>query len=106
LNREEDVDRILRATLDLHPDNAGLHNDRGAVLARLGRSPEAVLEFEEALRLEPENPDALANLAVLAMRAGRIAEARSLLERALRSAPDHAGARQLLQNLPPAGNAR
>jgi Flp pilus assembly protein TadD len=43
-------------------DDAGLHNDLGAILARLGRVREAIPEFEAAVRLDPKMDSARRNL--------------------------------------------
>jgi Flp pilus assembly protein TadD len=51
-----------RESLHFRPDDAVLHNDLGAVLARLGRTREAVPEFETALRLNPNLEPARRNL--------------------------------------------
>jgi Flp pilus assembly protein TadD len=48
--------------LDFRQDDAVLHSDLGAVLARLGRFREAVPEFEAALRLDPRLETAQHNL--------------------------------------------
>jgi Flp pilus assembly protein TadD len=52
----------LRESLSIRQDDAVLHSDLGAVLARLGRFREAVLEFEAALRLDPNLEAARHNL--------------------------------------------
>ena len=52
----------LRESLDFRQDDAVLHSDLGAVLARLGRMREAVPEFETALRLDPQLASAKRNL--------------------------------------------
>jgi rRNA maturation endonuclease Nob1 len=45
------------------PESAGAHNLRGLILDGLGRTPEAILAYTEALRLNPEDTEARANLA-------------------------------------------
>jgi len=52
----------LRESLDFRQDDAVLHSDLGAVLARLGRIREAVPEFEAALRIDPKLESARHNL--------------------------------------------
>jgi Flp pilus assembly protein TadD len=42
------------AAIALKPDNAGLHNAAGQMLAKLGRKPEARAHFETALKLKPD----------------------------------------------------
>jgi tetratricopeptide (TPR) repeat protein len=51
-----------RESLHYRPDDAVLHNDLGAVLARMGRVQEAIPEFEAALRLNPGFEAARRNL--------------------------------------------
>ncbi len=60
--RLEEAAARLRESLDLRPDDALLHSDFGALLARLGRFREAVPEFETALRLDPHLETARRNL--------------------------------------------
>jgi tetratricopeptide (TPR) repeat protein len=60
---DEAVPRLQRAVLVIdEPRAAELHNDLGIVLARLGRFPEAIVQFEAALRIEPDFQAARANL--------------------------------------------
>jgi len=61
----------LRDSLDFRPDDAVLHSDLGAVLARLGRFREAVPEFEAALRLDPKLETARHNLEAARARLAR-----------------------------------
>ncbi|HLY15982.1 MAG TPA: tetratricopeptide repeat protein [Bryobacteraceae bacterium] len=57
-----DAAACLRESLDFRPEDAVLHSDFGALLARLGRFREAVPEFEAALRLDPHLESAQRNL--------------------------------------------
>jgi tetratricopeptide (TPR) repeat protein len=77
----------IEASLKVAPDDAGLHDQRAAMLDALRRPAEAVEEYREALRLQPDWPPAQNNLAWLlatcadpALRNG--AEAVRLAERA------------------------
>jgi Flp pilus assembly protein TadD len=58
----EDAAAHLREALRFGQNDAVLHSDLGAVLARLGRMQEAVPEFETALRLDPKLETARHNL--------------------------------------------
>ena len=44
------------------PESAAAHNLRGLILDGLGRTPEAILAYQEALRLNPQDAEAQANL--------------------------------------------
>ena len=60
--RLEEAAAHLRESLDFRRDDAVLHSDLGAVLARLGRFRDAVPEFEAALRIDPKLETARHNL--------------------------------------------
>lgn len=77
---EKALDRFGEA-LEIAPGHANLHNDRGAVLARLERWEEAEQAFLEASRLAPEDPTSVQNLARLYHRTGEIAARDSALAR-------------------------
>jgi Flp pilus assembly protein TadD len=51
---EAALDEMRRAE-ELAPKDAEIRNDLGTALLRLGRIPEAIDEFHEALRLNPNN---------------------------------------------------
>jgi tetratricopeptide (TPR) repeat protein len=69
------------------PGNARAHYNLGFALARAGRLPEAVPEYEAALRLKPAYAEAHNNLGNALAHAGREAEARVHYEAALRANP-------------------
>ena len=64
------------------------HTNLGANLNAQGRSDEARVHFEEALRLNPDYPEAHCNLGLLLLGQGRSDEARAHLEEALRFDPN------------------
>jgi len=72
-------------------------DQRGTVLAHLGRAREAQRHYEQALQLKPDDPDAHNNLGLLLARAGRLTEAIGHFEAALRSRPDFPAARRNLE---------
>ena len=53
----------VRRLCRLHPEQPALHNLRGAILARLGDTEDAVRAFRTALEQEPRYSEALGNLA-------------------------------------------
>jgi SAM-dependent methyltransferase/Tfp pilus assembly protein PilF len=76
-----------------HPDDAALHNNRGALLREQGRIDEARQSFERALALDPDDIGALSNRASLHLANRRIDEALS----------DYLHALRLDSSFPPAG---
>jgi tetratricopeptide (TPR) repeat protein/nitrogen fixation-related uncharacterized protein len=95
---------ILMALLDQHRADEALefaqryagimpqlcqsHCDLGLVLARLGRLPDAIGEYEEALRLKPDYAEAHYNLGNALAQTGRIEEAIAHYRQALRLKPN------------------
>ncbi len=61
----EEAAAHFRQSLEFRRNDAELHNDLGAVLARLGRTQEALTEFETAVSLDPKLETARQNLAAL-----------------------------------------
>lgn len=78
---------LWRDTVTKRPANVRAHYTLGSVLAQQGRTAEAVVEYEEALRLKSDSAPAHNNLGNLLVRAGRAAEAIPHYEAALRVAP-------------------
>jgi len=87
------------------PSNPRAHYNLGIALANAGRPREAILQYEEAVRLPPDAPDPHFNLASLLASAGRASEAIHQYEEGLRLEPDSAEAHFNLGNLL-AGTAR
>lgn len=69
------------------PAGAMLHGALGNAFAAADRTPEAIAEFETALRLQPDDADALASLGNSLTAAGRLDEAVARLTAALRLKP-------------------
>jgi Flp pilus assembly protein TadD len=59
--------------IQIDPGDPNLHNDRGAVLARMERYAEAEASFRRAEELAPEDPFVQENLARLYQRTGEVA---------------------------------
>jgi tetratricopeptide (TPR) repeat protein len=83
---------VADAALVGDPDNAELHYVRGAALQALGRGPEALDAFAEAVRLAPELAAAHDAMGSVHLDAGRLDEAVAAFERALALAPELASA--------------
>jgi Flp pilus assembly protein TadD len=67
---KEASDQFQKA-VTARPDDAGLHNDLAAVLARMGEDQRALDEYEAALRLNPNLYDARMNYGAILSRLGR-----------------------------------
>lgn len=74
-------------TVAKRPENARAHNNLAIELAVVGRSEEAIVHLEEALRLEPGRTDARINLANELLRQARLPEAIAQYEQVLRAKP-------------------
>jgi tetratricopeptide (TPR) repeat protein len=84
---------LFRDNLPGNPDGPDLHNFLGVALMRLGRGPEAVPEFEAAVRLRPDNASFHNNLGLaLASLPGRGLAAAAEFQAALRLDPQYQAA--------------
>lgn len=91
----DELERIMQR----HRSIALLHYLRGVIHLRLGNRPDAVVELENALRLEPGDPEALMLLGNIYFHAQRETEARRHLEAALEANPFLTHAWRLLRDL-------
>jgi Flp pilus assembly protein TadD len=73
LNRKGEAAALLQLTIEEHPDDAGMHEALGVVLAQLKDMAGAKEHFERAIALGDNTPEAKANLAkaVAAIGSGR-----------------------------------
>jgi tetratricopeptide (TPR) repeat protein len=96
-----DVETLYRKTLERNPDSWMAHSNLGDFLSQIpGRLPEAITEFEAAVRLKPDVAETHANLgSVLSHVPGRLAEAAAECEAALRIRPDFAPAHNTLGSI-------
>jgi protein O-mannosyl-transferase len=84
---------IFRDTVAKCPGNARARYNLGMILAGLNRPPEAITEYETALRIKPDYEEAHYNLGIaLAKIPGRLPDAISHFESALRIKPNDAEA--------------
>ena len=84
--------RVLRASVDLHPDLRGLHRTLGRSLLRAGQPAAAAETFGEAVRTDAKDVDARADRGAALLLAGRTREAIGVLREALRLDPHRADA--------------
>lgn len=77
-------------TLAVTGDNPVIENNYGTVLAEQGRTDEALIHFENSVRLRPDYVDARMNLGLLLANQGKTAEAIAQYDEALKSNPRNA----------------
>ncbi len=96
--RREEL-KLLGRDVRLVPDNGPLRYRYGLLLYLLGEEDKAILELEEACRLNPNSPDFAMALALLYQKHQRYEAAIEQMERVLELRPNDASARQLLGDL-------
>ena len=91
---------LFAEALRLKPDYAEGHHNLGVAFDRMGRTAEAVTEFQAAMQLNPKLADAEAhsNLGTLLQKIGRAAEAEAYIRRAIELSPGFADAHLNLGN--------
>ncbi len=90
---------IWRDTVEKRPNNARAHYNLGVSLDLAARMPEAVAQYEQALRIKPDYAEAQNNLGKAMEQDGRIEDAITHYEQALRIEPDYAEAYYNLGNV-------
>ena len=83
LNRQGRVGEaveLMAQVCTFNPFCAAYHNDRGVMLASLGRWPEAAEAYAAAVTLDPGHVDARFNLALALFRTKRLPEARAAFD--------------------------
>ena len=83
---------IWQDTVEKRLNNPRAHNNLGFILSEEGRIPEAIGQYEEALRIQPDYTGAHYDLGNALVQLGRVAEAIGHYEQALRLKPDYTGA--------------
>jgi protein O-GlcNAc transferase len=86
LGRQEDTERVLRATLAQNPSHATAHNVFGNLEIQRGRVLEARKHFEQAIEYDRDLAEPYVNLGLIAQNAGNsqaaISYYRSFLKKA------------------------
>ncbi len=95
--RNAEAEKIFKTVIQQKPDFAGAHVNLGLLYLQTSRLDDAVVQFQEALRLEPGRADALGALlntwrvqARAAVHAGDLEKALSLLIQARKASPKNA----------------
>jgi len=81
---------LYRHTLDVTTGNYLILNNYGIALAQEGRLDEAILQYQEALRIWPNSANAHVNMGAALAHQGKYAEAIGHYNEALRRIPDYA----------------
>ena len=81
--REEEALGALRQLAQAEPQRTGVHRAMAQILARTGRFPQAVNQFEKELAIDPGDADTLTDLGVYYFRTGQIEQAEDRLRRAI-----------------------
>jgi len=85
-----DTETLYRETLVRNPQSWMAHNNLGVALAKMDRTPEAIHEYQTALRIKPDYAEPHNNLAtILSRQPGRLPEAIAEAQEALRLKPDY-----------------
>ena len=82
--------------MELDPKNADLRFILGGVLGTLGRVPEAIAQFEQAVRLNPKHVEAHNSLGMVLASTGKLQDAILHYKLAVETKPDFAKARNNL----------
>ncbi|HTS17943.1 MAG TPA: tetratricopeptide repeat protein [Verrucomicrobiae bacterium] len=97
--REREALECAQRNVELSPQMAEPHSNLALVLARLGRLPDAALQYEQAARIRPDDAGARYNLALALEKLGRTTEAIDQYQQALKLRPDFTPARNALARL-------
>jgi tetratricopeptide (TPR) repeat protein len=87
---KKDYDAALKTwneALALNPGDAKALSKRGFVLAAMGRTGEALVDYHRAIESEPEYPETYTNLGVAMAKAGRLDEATANFQKAAQLSP-------------------
>ncbi len=99
-------ERLTARAVAVEPTAAVLRVQHGVALFNLGRVPEALSEFQTAVRLSPESADAWHLLGMALARRGRLEDAEEAVHRALDLDSERPDSRELLARLEAARQGR
>ena len=86
----KDSETLFRHTLDVTENNYIAHNNLGSALDKKGKTGEAILQFQEAIRLKPDRADSHYNLGNALLNQGRTGDAIRQYQETIRLKPDDA----------------
>ncbi len=85
-----DEDTLWTSVIDVNPDDALAHLNMGSALLEIpGRGPDAISEYQKALRIYPDYAEAHNNLGAILLQSGRTTEALAEYQAAVRLDPDY-----------------
>ena len=82
---------VLETGKQMYPRDSDMRNDLGIEYERIGEHEKALVEAEEALKLDPNDYVHIRNLAYRYVKRGRFAEAKDIIERAFQKDYDSLG---------------
>jgi protein O-mannosyl-transferase len=88
-----DAETLYRTTILQNPNCWMCYNNLGAIFLHERRMPEAMQQFEEAIRIRPQSADALGNLGNVLVALGRPQEAMPYFQKAFQSTSDYGEAK-------------
>jgi Flp pilus assembly protein TadD len=86
---------VLETAVRVDPKQSQGHNMLGAAFTRVGRAPEAIQQFETALRLDSGNVNARYNLVFALVKSGQLAAAAGNMQKVVAAFPKDAGLHNL-----------
>jgi tetratricopeptide (TPR) repeat protein len=99
VERPDLAEGFFRRSVERMPEWPPGHEQLGIALSLLERFEEAIVQLEQACRLDPSSAGSRFNLAIVYARVGRFDDSRTLLQEALRLQPDYERAQRMLEQL-------
>lgn len=92
----KDSESLFRHDLEVTTNNSVAYLNLGSALDNKGKYPEAIIQFQELVRLDPNNSDGHLNLGTDLSKMGRFDEATNQIKQALQLKPNSAAAHNSL----------